>query len=352
MLSVRENAGESGRDEHRLSAPAAACPIERMSTMPATMSFRLEGAPRGARAKEHAIERLAREIEQADAVMVGAGAGLSTAAGMTYSGLRFEQWFGDFERVYGFHDMYSGGFYPYPSFEEHWAFWARSIWCNRYEPDPQADALYRQVLRLLEGRDYFVLTTNVDHRFQLAGIDRHRLFYTQGDYGLFQCSEPCHNATYDNEEQIRAMMEAQGWRIDAAGHAALPEGTAPAMRVPTELVPRCPVCGRPMAMNLRSDGTFVEDEGWRSAASRYDDFRRRHEGLRVLYLELGVGWNTPGIVKVPFWQAVGKNPRATYACLNLGEANCPAEIAGRSLLIDGDIAETIAALASRVGSEA
>lgn len=320
--------------------------------MPATMTFRLATAPRSSRRNGREIDKLVCALDQADAVFIGAGAGLSTAAGLSYTGARFDRWFSDFCRAYGFHDMYSGGFYLYGSFEEYWAFWSRYVWCNRYEPDARADTLYRDVLALVRDKDYFVLTTNVDHRFQLADIDAHRLFYTQGDYGLLQCSEPCHNATYDNEAQMRAMMEAQGWHIDAAGHATLPEGASPAMAVPTELVPRCPVCGRPMAMNLRSDGTFVEDEGWRRAANRYDDFRRRHEGLRTLYLELGVGWNTPGIIKVPFWEAVGKNPRATYACLNLGDASCPVEIADRSILVDGDIKETIAALALRVGSEA
>lgn len=312
--------------------------------MPGMMTFRLETAPRSARKQEREIDKLARALDQADAVIVGAGAGLSTAAGLVYTGARFDRWFSDFAAVYGMRDMYSGGFFPFDTFEEHWAYWSRYVWCNRYESEPEADALYARVLDLIRNHDYFVLTTNVDHRFQLAGIDRRRLFYTQGDYGLFQCSEPCHSATYDNETQIRSMLEAQGWRIDDDGHAHLPEGVASVRTVPSALVPHCPVCGRPMAMNLRSDGTFVEDEGWHRAASRYDDFRRRHEGLRTLYLELGVGWNTPGIVKVPFWEAVGKNPHATYACLNLSDASCPTEIADRSILINRDIAATLEAL--------
>lgn len=312
--------------------------------MPGMMTVRLETAPRSARRREREIEKLARAIEQADAVLVGAGAGLSTSAGLLYTGERFARWFGDFATAYGIRDMYSGGFFPFDSLEEHWAYWSRYVWCNRYEPEPAANTLYADVLDLVHDHDHFVVTTNVDHRFQLAGIDRRRLFYTQGDYGLFQCSEPCHNATYDNETQIRAMLEAQGWRIDENGHAHLPEGVTPSMAVPNELVPHCPVCGRPMTMNLRSDGTFVENESWQRAANRYDDFCRRHEGLRTLYLELGVGWNTPGIVKVPFWEAVSKNLNATYACLNQGDASCPTEIADRSILIDGDVAETLEAL--------
>lgn len=202
---------------------------------------------------------------------------------------------------------------------------------------------YDDLLSLVGDNDYFVLTTNVDHQFQLVGFDRRRLFYTQGDYGLLQCSQPCHKRTYDNEPLVRDMIEAQGWQISASGALTLPAGTRPAMDVPAELVPHCPVCGRPMAMNLRSDDTFVEDEGWHAAAARYQDFLRRHQRGRVLYLELGVGWNTPVIVKFPFWQAVEKNPRATYACVNLGEAVAPSAIERRSVLVDADIASALRA---------
>lgn len=238
--------------------------------------------------------------------------------------------------------MYSGGFYPFGSLEEHWAYWSRYIWCNRYVRAP--GTAYDDLLALVRGKDHFVLTTNVDHQFQLAGFDRRRLFYTQGDYSLLQCGIPCHRRTYDNERLVRAMIEAQGFVIGEKGELVPPSGARPAMSVPSELVPRCPVCGRPMAMNLRSDDTFVEDEGWYAAAARYQDFRRRHDRGRVLYLELGVGWNTPVIVKFPFWQAAEASPRATYACVNLGEAVAPAAIERRSVLVDGDIAATLRAL--------
>ena len=271
------------------------------------------------------IERLSAALESADAIIVGAGAGLSTAAGYTYSGERFDRLFGDFAARYGFSDMYTGGFWPYDTFEEYWAFWSRYVMCNRFEPAPKP--VYEQLLELVRGRDYFVLTTNVDHCFQRAGFDKHRLFYTQGDFGLFQCSRPCCQETWDNEKTIRAMVEQQR-----------------DLRVPGELVPRCPRCGAPAAMNLRSDETFVEDEGWHRAASRYDDFLRRHEGMRMLFLELGVGGNTPGIVKYPFWQMAAKNPRATYACVNYGEAVAPVEIDRRSILIDADAGSAIEAL--------
>ena len=271
------------------------------------------------------IDKLRAALAMADAVVVGAGAGLSTAAGYTYSGPRFSRLFGDFAARYGFSDMYSGGFYPYDTLEEHWAFWSRYVMCNRYEPIP--GRVYQQLLDLLRDRDYFVLTTNVDHCFQRAGFDKQRLFYTQGDYGLFQCSRPCCQETWDNEDAIRAMVDQQS-----------------DLRIPSELVPHCPHCGAPATMNLRSDGTFVEDEGWHKAAARYSEFLRRHEGMRTLYLEIGVGGNTPGIIKYPFWQMTAANPRATYACINLGEACAPRELERQSILIDTSADEVIARL--------
>ena len=273
------------------------------------------------------LQRLKQEIRTADAILIGAGAGLSTSAGFTYTGKRFTDTFADFISKYGFRDMYSGGFYPFETLEEHWAYWSRYIYINRYQDAPKDT--YADLLALVQGKDYFVLTTNVDHCFQKAGFDKHRLFYTQGDYGLWQCSRPCHDKTYDNEAVIRKMVAEQK-----------------DMRVPSELVPRCPVCGAPMSMNLRADSTFVEDEGWHQAAARYQDFVRRHEGMRVLYLELGVGMNTPGIIKYPFWKMVYQNPKATYACVNLSEAYCPAEIRKRSICIDEDIDEVLKKLRS------
>ena len=271
------------------------------------------------------LARLRQELDRADAVVIGAGAGLSASAGFTYSGERFEKYFRDFIEKYGFRDMYSGGFYPFETLEEHWAYWSRYIYINRYLDAPKP--VYSTLLKLVQDRDYFVLTTNVDHCFQKTGFDKHRLFYTQGDYGLWQCSRPCHSKTYDNEEAVRAMLAQQN-----------------SMKIPGELVPHCPVCGAPMSMNLRADGSFVEDSGWHKASRRYEEFLRRHEGMRVLFLELGVGGNTPGIIKYPFWRMTYENPRAVYACVNLGEAWAPKEIAERSVCIDGDIGETLECL--------
>nr|MBQ4453208.1 Sir2 silent information regulator family NAD-dependent deacetylase [Clostridia bacterium] len=267
------------------------------------------------------IKRLKKAIEEADAIVIGAGAGLSTSAGFIYNGERFEKHFSDFGKKYGFKDMYSGGFYPYDTPEEMWAYWSKFIFVNRYMDVPKP--VYENLLSLVKDKDYFVITTNVDHCFQKAGFEKKRLFYTQGDYGLFQCSEPCHNETYENEDMVRAMVEQQK-----------------DMKIPTELIPKCPKCGKSLTMNLRSDDKFVEDEGWHQAAERYENFLRTRNG-KILFLELGVGYNTPGIIKYPFWQMTAKNPDATYACVNCGEAVCPEDIRKQSICIDGDIGQVI-----------
>ena len=268
------------------------------------------------------IDKLKKEIENADAIVIGTGAGMSTAAGFSYSGDRFEKYFSDFHKKYGFSDMYSGGFYPYETLEEYWAWWSRHIWINRYAIT--VGKPYMDLLNIIKEKDYFVLTTNVDHQFQLAGFDKKRLFYTQGDYGLWQCSKACHNKTYDNKETVYNMVSEQK-----------------DMKIPTELIPKCPVCGAPMTMNLRCDNFFVQDKGWYAAAGRYEDFIRRHKNLHILFLELGVGANTPVIIKYPFWQMTDKNPNAIYACINSGEAVAPSKIAKQSICINKDISKVL-----------
>ncbi len=271
------------------------------------------------------INRLKNEIHTADAIVIGAGAGLSTAAGFTYSGERFRKYFSDFEEKYHFHDMYTGGFFPFENPEELWAYWSRFIYVNRYM---DADnGTYKTLYEIMKDKNYFVITTNVDHQFQKAGFDKIKLFYTQGDYGLFQCSEPCHQATYDNEETIKDMMEFQE-----------------DMKIPSYLIPKCPVCGKPMTMNLRSDDTFVEDTGWHKAAGRYHKFLEENRGKHILFLELGVGYNTPVIIKYPFWKMTEQNPDAVYACLNFGEAYAPNEIEKQSICINGDIHQILSEL--------
>ena len=286
------------------------------------------------------IAELKSELDIAVAIVIGAGAGLSTSAGFTYSGERFSQYFFDFEAQYGFHDMYSGGFYVMglkPNVS--WAFWARNIYINRYLPAPKP--VYKDLLELVKDKDYFVITTNVDHQFQKAGFDKKRLFYTQGDYGLFQNADPAVKKTFDNEEWVMQAMEAQGFIKDETGVFRVPKDRNIHMSIPEELIPRSPVDGSEVKMNLRADESFVEDEGWHQASLRYSEFLRRHERLHVLYLELGVGANTPGIIKYPFWRMTMANDKAVYACLNYGEAYCPGEIADRSICIDGDIGEVL-----------
>lgn len=271
------------------------------------------------------LSRLKDEIATADAIIIGAGAGLSASAGFDYSGERFEKYFADFHEKYGITDMYSGGFYPFETLNEYWAWWSRLILVNRY--NVPAGKPYTNLLKSVADKDYFVLTTNVDHQFQLAGFDKKRLFYTQGDYGLWQCSRGCHNKTYDNEDTVRQMIDQQQ-----------------DMEIPSELIPRCPVCGAPMIMNLRCDDTFVQDEGWYAARNQYSDFVRRHKHGTVLYLELGVGNNTPVIIKYPFWKYTLENPDAVYACVNFGQAYAPREIAERSVCLDADIGRILSAL--------
>ena len=263
------------------------------------------------------IDKLNKAIKQADTIVIGAGAGLSTSAGFTYSGERFEKYFDDFIKKYGFDNMYSGGFYDFESLEEHWAYWSRYIYINRYVNPPKP--LYENILKLINDKDYFVITTNVDHCFQKTGFDKKRLFYTQGDYGLFQCIEPCCQETYNNEEIIKAMIKEQK-----------------NMKIPSELLPVCPNCGKPMTMNLRCDNTFVEDEGWHKAAERYQNFIRTRINTKILFLELGVGYNTPAIIKYPFWQMTANNKEATYACINYGQASVPNDIAKQSICINAD----------------
>ena len=276
---------------------------------------------------EH-IKRLQAALQECEAVVIGAGSGLSTAAGYTYTGERFQKYFADFAEKYGIRDMYSGGFYPFPTQEEFWGYWSRYIFINRYMDAPKP--VYEKLLRLVADKDYFVITTNVDHCFQKAGLAKKRLFYMQGDYGLFQCSEPCCRKTYDNEISIRKMLEDQK-----------------DMRVSAELIPYCPICGKPMTMNLHCDATFVQDDGWYRASQRYKEFLEQHKGLSVLFLEVGVGMNTPAIIKFPFWHLANEWENAAYACINLGEAYAPEEIEAKSICINEDIGVALQKLIDR-----
>lgn len=268
------------------------------------------------------LKNLANQIKECEAIIIGAGSGLSSAAGLTYSGERFNKYFSDFINKYHLTDMYSAGFYPYESLEEYWAYWSRHIYYNRYIDAPKDT--YQKLLQLVKDKDYFVLTTNVDHQFQKAGFDKKRLFYSQGDYGLWQCSKPCHQKTYDNKEIVEKMLLQQK-----------------DLKIPSSLIPYCPKCGAFMTMNLRCDQTFVQDEGWDQGQFRYNDFINKHRDLKIIYLELGVGQNTPVIIKYPFWNYTNSNKKATYVCINYGESFCPDEIKKQAILINGDIDQVI-----------
>ena len=268
------------------------------------------------------IKEVTQLINNADAIIIGAGSGLSTAAGFTYSGKKFQDYFSDFIDAYGFHDMYSAGFYPYASLEEYWAYWSRHIYYNRY--DQPAGEPYLELLELVKDKEYFVITTNVDHRFQVADFDKERLYYTQGDYGLFQCSKACHQKTYDNEKEIRQMIKLQK-----------------NMRIPSELIPHCPVCGAPMTTNLRIDDTFVQDQGWQQAKKNYEKFLTQYRNKKVLYLDLGVGNNTPGIIKYPFWRMTYENNKSNYVSINLEPMPIVKEIEEQSIGLVYDIKKVI-----------
>ena len=264
------------------------------------------------------IELAKNLIAEHEVIVLGAGAGLSAAAGMEYGGKYFLENFKEMHAKYGYTDMYSAGFHDFASSEERWGYWSKFIYLQRYKEG--AKPLYKKLYELLKDKDYFILTTNVDHQFQLAGFDKKRLFYTQGDYGLFQCSKPCHKKTYDNKEEVLKMVEAQKGGF-----------------IPSSLIPRCPVCGEEMSTNLRSDDTFVEDEGWNKACLRYNDFIKTHKNKKILFLELGVGWNTPGIIKIPFMKMTLSFKDAFYLCINKGQNYLPKEIETKSLILDSDI---------------
>ncbi len=273
------------------------------------------------------IKRVSELLSTCETIVVGAGAGLSASAGLLYTGERFERLFADYIKAYGLHDMYSAAFYPYPSEEALWGYWSLHIYHNRYAA--VLNSTYDKLKKMVEDKNHFVITTNADHLFIQSGFDKERLFYTQGDYGLFQCSVPCHQKTYDNKKEIYEMVARQK-----------------NLKIPGELVPHCPRCGKVMTQNLRKDSTFVEDEGWHNAQNRYANFLQENQRKAVLYLELGIGGNTPGIIKYPFWQYVHQNKNAQYVCINLQEAAAPSEIIDRSVLLQEDIGSVLQDLAT------
>lgn len=276
-------------------------------------------------AYEDQIDRAAKNIRNTDCVIIGAGAGASTAAGIQYGGKRFTDNFAEFIKKYGEHymtDMYAAGFYPYPSEEAKWGYWSKHALMNRF--DPPALPLYTELYDIVKNKEYFVLTTNVDHQFYKAGFDEKRIFATQGDYGKIQCQKACHPKTYDAKDLFRKMDKA---RRDCL--------------IPSELVPKCPVCGGNMAMNLRCDNYFVEDEAWHEAADRYAGFLEQNKDKKVVLLELGVGFNTPIIIRFPFEKMVRENSSYSLIRMNMDEAVVPESFGKRAIGIGGDMAKAI-----------
>lgn len=268
------------------------------------------------------LQKLAQELNKADAVLVGAGTGLSEAAGFTRTAPYFTRHFSDFIDKYGFEDLCTAARFNYPSQEEKWAFWSRAIYLYRYSPAPRP--VYNTLFEIIKDKDYFVITTTADHMFQKSGFDSDRLFYTYGDYGTWQCSQPCNDATYDNEDAVRKMMEAQR-----------------DMKVPRSLIPICPACGRKMKVNLLTDDSFVENDGWYRAEERYEHYVRSHKSGRIVFLDIGTTASTPIIIKCPFTQMTYENPLATYATIAdcaLPEAE---EIKDRALYVNNDIEQSL-----------
>lgn len=268
------------------------------------------------------IKCIAKYIKNADAIVIGAGAGLSISAGLSYSGKRFENNFSEYIKRYGMSDMYSAGFYPFESQEEKWAYWSKHIYLNRYEfPSGQ---VYKYLLEIIKEKKYFVITTNVDHQFIKAGFQSDNIFATQGDYGLLQCKYACHKKLYENKNIVYDMVKIQR-----------------DCKIPINLVPKCPVCGGDMEVNLRCDNYFVEDSNWDKAYENYNKFIVENINNNIVFIELGVGMNTPGIIKYQFWKLTNQIANSKYVCINLNETYCPQEIRNKSIYINEDITKVV-----------
>ena len=278
------------------------------------------------------VEKVVSLISSSKAILIGAGAGLSTAAGFYSSGERFHKYFFDFEKKYHAKDTYSGSFYPYPKESEYWAFMSRNIYLMRFSPFPKRT--YNILYEIFKDKNYFILTTNVDHLFQKAGFDKNRMYYMQGDMGLLQCKKPCHLKNYENYDLIKDMLIDQGFSFDSNGELVV--GNNIKSEISEKLIPKCPVCGGEMDFNLRIGNNFVEDNGWHKHKKLYEDFVTKYKSDDILYIELCVGYNTPAIIKYNFWNRVNNNKKARFISINLEESDVPNEIKDRSLVISGD----------------
>lgn len=271
------------------------------------------------------VERAGKAIHEADYLLIGAGAGLSSAAGLEYIGKRFEDNFQPFILKYKFRDLYSSSFYPFKTEEERWAYWAKHISLNRYETP--ATQLYMELLKLTKGKEYFIITTNVEHQFHKAGFPAPQIFAVQGDYGYLQCEKACHKKLYYNEGIVAEMI-----------------GQTNDCKIPSALVPWCPVCGGKMDVNLRKDNFFVEDNEWNAANKQYNAFIQKTTGEKIVFLELGVGFNTPGIIRYPFEQMTWQNSNAVLIRINKNHPTGPVENENKTISFTEDMANAVKGL--------
>lgn len=268
------------------------------------------------------LEQSKRLIHDCDVVIVGAGAGLSTAAGLHYSGKRFTDNFPDYISKYQLTDMYSSAFYPFQTLEEKWGYFSRHIKLNRF--DAEVGLVYKNLKCILDEKEHFVITTNGDDQFFRAGFDPENVFATQGHYNLFQCKVACHDTLYENEEMVNQMVEQQK-----------------DCKIPTELIPTCPVCGGELVAHLRMDQYFVENEDWHKASQRYQQFLQSCIGKKVVFLELGIGFNTPSIIRWPFEKMVVQFNNSYLIRVNMDNVQPSYDIQDKGVLIEGDIAEFV-----------
>ena len=283
------------------------------------------------------IKKVISYISNSKAIIIGAGAGLSTSAGFYLSGERFDKYFFDFKKKYNIQDMYSGSFYPYSKKSEYWAFMSRNIYLNRFAPMPKNT--FNILYKIFKDKNYFILTTNVDHLFQKAGFDKNKIYYMQGDMGLLQCKHPCHLKNYDNYDIIKNMLLVQGFNFDEKGELFANSNIK--SEISENLIPKCPKCGGEMDFNLRIGKNFVQDEGWYKHQTLYTNFIDKYKNDDILYIELCVGYNTPSIIKYNFWNKVYENKNAKFISINLEKNEVPKKIKDRSLIIMGDANEII-----------
>lgn len=261
-------------------------------------------------------------IKNADAILIGAGAGLSSSAGIDYSKYSFSKNFPELVKAYGMTDMYTSSFYDFDSEEERWSYWAKHINYSFIAPPPLKT--YKELYELVKNKNYFVITTNVDGQFEKSGFDKTRVFEVQGSYGKMQCSVGCHNRVYDNTKLVKKMLECKD-----------------NLKIDKELIPKCPVCGKNMEINIRKDSFFIEDDNWHYLNDNYEKFIKNNIDKKMILIELGVGFNTPGIIRYPFDQLAYKYDNVTLIRINNKYPEILLKSKGKSISIAEDCTEAI-----------